>query len=161
MSGHAKDIVARAMYEKGKAFLGACILVEQKRGNPSVVLHLLCQGIEIVLKAVLLAHDYNVHKPRLVKLGHNLVRIAASARQATGLHVFTHGAQVELAGLSTFYSLHVLRYASNFDIFIDASTIPYRRVARHAFALVRYCEKARMFSTDWRFVRRAARPTSI
>lgn len=146
MSAYAKALVSRAMYEKGRAFLGAALLVNQKNGNAYVVLHLLCQGIEIILKALLLHSDYDTHRPKLKKLGHNLVKIAASVRTATGLHVFTHGALGELQTLNNFYMHHLLRYASNVDILIAPESIPHARVIRHALALVRYCEKDGTFN---------------
>ena len=148
MSTYAKSLVARAMYEKGKAFVGAALLVNQKNGNASVVLHLLCQGIEIVLKAMLLARDYDHYKPRLKDLGHNLVKAAAAARKATGLNIYTGSALAELQSLNTYYLQHLLRYASNFDIYIDPASIPHERVVRHTLALVRYTERKGMFDVE-------------
>ena len=148
MTPYAKALVAQAMSQKGRAFIGAALLVKQKNGNASVVLHLLCQGIEVFLKALLLAKDYDFYKPRLKNLGHNLVKGAAAVRKATGLHVFSHDALVELLGLSGFYSQHLLRYASNFDIFIDAASIPHTRVIRHTLALVRYAERKAVFNAN-------------
>lgn len=148
MTTYAKSLVAKAMYDKGRAFIGGALLVNQKNGNKYVVLHLLCQGIEIVLKAILLAKDYDRYKPRLKNLGHNLIKAAAAVRNATGLNVFTHSALNELQGLNTYYSNHLLRYASNFDIFIDPVSIPHARVIRHAFALVRYIERKGTFNVD-------------
>jgi hypothetical protein len=142
---HAKQFIADAMYEKGKAFVGAALLVDQKDGHPAVVLHLLCQGIEIILKALLLRHDYAHYKPRLKKLGHDLPKVAAAARKATGFHLFTHRTHDELAELSKFYQEHLLRYASNFDIFIDPRTIPSRRVFRHCGALIKFLEQRAHF----------------
>lgn len=146
MSTYAKSLVASAMYEKGRAFIGAALLVNQKNGNVFVVLHLLCQGIEIVLKALLLAKNYDHYKPRLKNLGHNLVKAAAAVRKATGLNAFTRGVLAELQNLNTYYSQHLLRYASNFDIFIDPASIPHERVIRHTLALVRYTERKGTFN---------------
>lgn len=148
MTTYAKSLVAKAMYEKGRAFIGAALLVNQKNGNAFVVLHLLCQGIEIVLKALLLAKDYGHYKPRLKDLGHNLVKAAAAVRKATGLNVFTHGALAQLQALNTYYSQHLLRYASNFDIVIDPASIPHERIIRHTLALVRYTERKGTFNVD-------------
>lgn len=39
MTAYAKRIVAQAMYQKGKAFISAALLVNQKHGNAFVVLH--------------------------------------------------------------------------------------------------------------------------
>jgi hypothetical protein len=148
MTPYAKALVAQAMAQKGRAFIGAALLVQQKGGNASVVLHLLCQGIEIFLKAVLLAKDYDTYKPRLRSLGHNLVKGAAAVRRATGLHVFSHGALVELQVLNGFYSQHLLRYASNFDIFVDPASIPHTRVVRHTLALLRHAERKATFNAN-------------
>ena len=146
MTAYAKRIVAQAMYQKGKAFISAALLVNQKHGNAFVVLHLLCQGIEILLKALLLVKDYDFYKPRLKNLGHNLVKTAAAVRTATGLHVFMRGALTELQTVNTYYSQHLLRYASNFDIFIDPTSIPHARVIRHTLALVRHIERKGTFN---------------
>ena len=134
------------MYQKGKGFIGAALLVDQQHGHPSVVLHLLCQGIEILLKAILLARDYEHYKPRLRKFGHDLVKIATEARAATGLHIFSGASAGELQTLSRFYCKHLLRYASPLDIFIDPSTIPARRVFKHAFAILKHVEKRALFA---------------
>lgn len=149
MTTFAKSLVTNAMYEKGTAFIGAALLVNQKNGNTFVVLHLLCQGIEIILKAILLSKDYDHYKPRLKNLGHNLDKAAAAVRHATGLNVFTHGAlAAELQSLNTYYSRHLLRYASNVDIFIDPAHIPHKRVFRHILALVRYTKRKGTFNMD-------------
>lgn len=49
LTAHGKRLVASSMFAKGKAFLGAAILLRQKGGYEFVVLHLLCQGIEVTL----------------------------------------------------------------------------------------------------------------
>ena len=134
------------MYERGKGFVGAAVLVDQKDGHPFVVLHLLCQGIEVVLKAMLLANDYTLYKPCLRGLGHDLPKAAAAVRRATGLHVFSGQARDELETLSNVYRQHLLRYASNFDIFVDPRTIPSRKVFRHTAALFRYLERKQAFN---------------
>ncbi len=74
------------MYAKGKAFLGAAIPLRQQLEYEFVVLYLMCQGIEILLKGVLLVLDYNEYKPKLkTELGHNLVRIVQVASKAAGI----------------------------------------------------------------------------
>ncbi len=148
MTTYAMSLLAKAMYEKGRSFIGASLLFNQKNGNEFVVLHLLCQGIEIVLKAMLLAKDYSHYKPRLKDIGHNLIKAAAAARRATGQHVFTHGTLVELQRLNAYYQQHLLRYAGNVDIFIDPVSIPHERVFRHTLALVRYADRKGTFNVD-------------
>ncbi len=77
LTGHGKKNRARAMFYRGKNFLGAAALLDQKGGYRDVVLHLFCQGLEIVQKSLLLEKDYDKFKPDLAKkgkLGHDLVR---------------------------------------------------------------------------------------
>ena len=143
---YGESRIALSMYQKGQGFIGAAVLVDQQDGHPSVVLHLLCQGIEILLKAILLATDYEHYQPRLRKFGHDLVKIATEARAATGLHIFSGTSAGELQTLSDFYRKHLLRYASAFDFYIDPSTIPSRRVLMHAFAILKHVEKRALFA---------------
>jgi len=41
---HAKRLAALSMYDKGRTFFGAAILVDERAGNQWVVLHLVCQS---------------------------------------------------------------------------------------------------------------------
>jgi len=57
-----KRHIANSMYMKAGAFLQAATLVRSKDGSEHtdwVALHLLCQGIELFLKALLLFGDYD------------------------------------------------------------------------------------------------------
>jgi len=65
------------MYVKGKNFLGAAILLRQKGGYEYVVLHLMCQGVEVTLKALLLLKNYKRYEPKLKKYGHRLMPLVA------------------------------------------------------------------------------------
>jgi hypothetical protein len=145
LSNYGKLFITRSMYEKGKGFIGAAVLVNRQNGHPSVVLHLLCQGIEIIFKAILLEKDYSHYKPLLRKFGHDLPKTAAAVRNATGLHIFPRRVQAELQTISDFYRQHLLRYASNFDIFIDVRTIPSKKVLLHTIALISYLERKQVF----------------
>jgi hypothetical protein len=73
--------IALAMYGKGKSFIKAGVLLDQRDGEGYVVLYLLCQGIEIVLKAILLMKDYDTHYPKMTRrgYGHNLEKLADAA----------------------------------------------------------------------------------
>jgi hypothetical protein len=74
-SWHGRRLIAASMYQKGKHFVLAALLLRQKGGYEYVVLHLLCQGIEITLKALLLSADYDTHRPKLRSYGHDLLRL--------------------------------------------------------------------------------------
>ena len=54
---HAQNIRARMMVERGKGFVAAAVLLDQKARHYEVVLHLICQGLEVFIKGLLLIRD--------------------------------------------------------------------------------------------------------
>lgn len=133
------------MYGKGKAFIGASILLRKQASsepNDYVALHLLCQGIEITFKGLLLLYDYDRFKRRLRKpLGHDLFLVAVAVSAAYGLKPLRDDLGSELGALSNIYSQHLLRYGSMHDIFINPSSIPHERVFRRLAAVLRLTER--------------------
>jgi hypothetical protein len=142
---YAKTLTATSMYCKGNAFIGAAILLtKHSDSEPTdyVVLHLLCQGIEIALKGLLLLHDYDTYKPRLRPLGHNLFKIATETTSVYRLNPMRDTLAKELRALSDFYSQHLLRYGTMADIFIDPRSIPRDAILRRVGAVIRLAQKA-------------------
>ena len=58
LSNYGRALVTQSTYCKGKGFIGAALLLRQKGGYEFVVLHLPCQGVEVVFKAMLMHKDY-------------------------------------------------------------------------------------------------------
>ena len=137
LSIEGKRIVAESMYAKGQSFVVAAALLRKHGGSEYVVLHLLCQGIEVALKGLLLLVNYDQYKPKLKSLGHNLLKIADSATIASGLQPLRPMLRAELENLSGLYATHLLRYGSSYDIFVSASSISSRQVFRRTAALFR------------------------
>jgi hypothetical protein len=108
---YAKRMMALGHLRKGRHFIGAAMLLREKGGDEYVVLHLLCQGIEIVLKAVLLLRDFDRYQPRLVRYGHNLLDLASDALAEYNLHPLRAPVLDELKELDRLYSHHILRYS--------------------------------------------------
>lgn len=141
LTKHGKHLVARAMYQKGLHFIGAAILLEQKGGYQGVVLHLLCQGIEVTLKGLLLFANYDKYKPRLIKpLGHNIEKVANAALSEFKLMPLRKDTKEELAQLNRLYSQHLLRYGTVVDILIDPRTISCDRTFRRIAAAIRLAD---------------------
>jgi hypothetical protein len=82
----AERLMAEQLYGKGKNFIGAARLLRQCGGDEYVVLHLLCQGLEITLKALLLLRNFANYRPRLRNYGHDLMRLASDALKEFKLH---------------------------------------------------------------------------
>lgn len=133
------------MYVKGKVFIGAAILL-RRQGNSEqtdhVVLHLLCQGIEVTRKGLLLLRDYDRFIARLRKpLGHNLSKVAKEASTAYGVKPMRGDLDGELRTLSNLYSQHLLRYGSGYDILVDPRTIARERAFYRLEAVIRLAER--------------------
>ena len=129
------------MYDKGKGFLGAAMLLDRQRGYDYVVLHLLCQGVEIVLKALLLFRNYDKYKPRLTLIGHDLEDLVAVAATEFGLRVGSKAFAAELKHLNVLYRRHFLRYGTFHDVLVDPETIPRERLWRKAVAVLRLASR--------------------
>jgi hypothetical protein len=139
-----KRHIGLSMYIRGKAFIGSAILLKRQANSEPmeyVVLHLLCQGLEITLKGLLLLRNYDQYKPRLRALGHDLCRTAAEASAAFGLEAPTGAVAAELTQLSAIYSQHLMRYASVYDILVDPRTISRAKVLRRIGAAIRIAER--------------------
>jgi len=143
-----KQVIASSMYNKGKAFIGAAILLSRETDSEHsdyVVLHLLCEGIEIVLKGLLLVRDYDRYYPRLHKkpLRHDLKKIALETASAYGRKLPRGGVVTELEALSTLYKQHLLRYGGVSDMHVDPRTIRRDKVLRYVTAVLRLAERPR------------------
>ena len=138
---HAKRMIAEAMLMRGSNFVASAVLLKNHGGYQYVVLHLLSQGIEIILKALLLAHDYDKFIKQLGgrrgQLGHDLLEAARAVATCYQLRPMRPELEGELKTLNDYYSNHRLRYASSVDILVDADSIPYEQVLRRAVSLVR------------------------
>ena len=142
VTAYGKQLVAESMYAKGKSFLGAAILLRQQGGYEYVVLHLLCQGTEITLKALLLLRAYDRYKPRLRKpYGHDLEALVADAVAEFKQHPLRSGLATELRTLNSLYARHLLRYGSFYDVLVDPVTISSGRVLRRMAAVLRLAER--------------------
>lgn len=145
---YGKQLVAESMYQKGRSFLGAALLLHQQKGYEFVVLHLLCQGVETTLKGLLLYKDYNKYKNKLKKrkrdkftFGHALKALADAASSEFGITSMTPTLVAELNNLNVLYSSHRLRYGTFFDILVNPDTIQSRNVWRKIAAVIRLADR--------------------
>jgi len=112
------------MYVKGRSFIMAGGLVNAYGGDSFVYLHLLCQGIECIAKAVLLNQDYEHYEPKLRdKFGHNLTSLYREVEKTNSVPALSKRAVSELEALNKYYKQHMLRYGSELDFVEDASLL--------------------------------------
>lgn len=131
LTAQGKRLVAASMFAKDKAFLSAAILLRQKGGYEFVVLHLLCQGIEVTLKGFLLFVDYDKYKPKLRRFGHKLLSVSVEAVKAAGLLPLKKDVRIKQSVLSAFTPLWFwLRYSRQSEHHSEQScSSPYGRSA--------------------------------
>ena len=141
---YTKSQIAKSLYWKGKNFIKAAILLRQHCGNEFIVLHLLCQGIEIVLKALLLLKNYDAYYPRMGnktkknnKFGHDLEDLSLEVLSQFGLKPLRPALATELQELNNLYSKHLLRYSSPYDVLVDPNTIQSDLVLMRILAAIR------------------------
>ena len=131
------------MFDKGKHFLAAAVLLDQKNGHKDVILHLGCQGLEIIQKGLLLAKDYDHYMPRLKskkELGHDLIKGAEALQTAYQFKPLTSAEKTELQEINAYYRESLLRYVAIHDI-IGGHELKVNRVMRRAVALSKLGER--------------------
>ena len=79
MTSYAKRLTAQLYYKKGCHFVAAAILLDQNDGDLYVVLQLLCQGLEIMAKALLLLKNFDKYQPLVEKYRHRLYPLVSDA----------------------------------------------------------------------------------
>lgn len=144
------------MYLKGIAFLRAsALLYANDRSEPSdyVSLHLLCQGIELILKGFLMLRDYAAYPAKKLSrspFGHDLQRLLDETLKAYGLKPIRGAAfNAQFTALAQHFGGHELRYAGVLDIFIAPNSIPRVAVWRKVAAAVRLAERELRDSGTW------------
>jgi hypothetical protein len=136
LSNVGKREIAKSMFGKGCAFLGAYILLRQKdKSEPTeyVALQNLCQSVEVVLKSLLLLKDYDAFQPQFGNkngFGHDLMKLANAVNREYSRHSLSKKSATQLELLNKFYSSHRLRYGNGLDLFIAPETIERKRVVR-------------------------------
>jgi hypothetical protein len=141
-TAYGKRLMALSFYRRGKSFIGAAVLLDQQSGaDRYVVLHLLCQGVEIILKALLLLLDYEKYIAKQRRHGHDLNNVVSVAIKAFGLKPMRPKLTQEVQALNNLYSQHLLRYDGLHDIFIDPASIASDCMFRRIAAVIQIAER--------------------
>lgn len=138
----AKHTIGSVMFDKGRAFLHAAVLLEQNGGDRSASTYLWCQGFEVCLKGLLLLRDYDTYQPLLKKIRHDLVRLAETTLTAYGRRSLPSAVLGELTRLNNLYKgEQFLRYGTGYDLFLNFETIPTNEVKRFLVRVVRLTDR--------------------
>jgi hypothetical protein len=143
-----KNLIATEMFRRSVAFMEAARLLRESVGAGYVVLHIECQAIELLLKSLLLAVDYDRFWPQLKKISHHLDRAADALTESLKMPAVSGGIRAQLLDLTAIYSKSIFRYSGNHDILIGHSHLGSDRVRRRFFALLRLVARKRVFVVD-------------
>lgn len=145
---YAERLMGMLQFRKGAHFIGAALLLRQHGGEEYVVLHNLCQGLELIIKGLLLVKDFDSYRPKLggrgakgQSYGHDLMRLATDALAEFKLNPLRPPLIQELTELNRWFSNHALRYGLLETVFIDASAIQSGLVLRRLGAVLRLVER--------------------
>lgn len=134
----SKRDVAKTMMARGGDFVGAALFLKREGGSGYTWRYLLCQGIELYLKGLLLLKDYDRFNPRLQKpLGHNLMTIADTCSKEYNIHRVSGVCRDQLIELNKAYLSHELRYASGISLLVDPERLECKRVMMRMAAVGR------------------------
>ena len=141
LSEYTKRVVAQKWMFRGAAFLEAAnLLAEQTQVSEDILmvkLHLLCQGIELFLKGLLLDKDYNLYYPKLKAFGHRLDLLADEVIKINNAPTMKTELRREFLILAQWYSRHWARFESGLGFVAMSGAPPYIRTLRRMLAVAR------------------------
>jgi len=145
LTNHGKIALAHAMFFKGKSFLAAGILLDRDNGHKDVVLYLICQGLEILQKSLLMLRDCNKYgEEKLKKIGHDLMKGSDELINLYQFRPLKTSVREELKAVNAYYSdekrKDPLRYFGIHDIF-GGHSLTINLVVRRSLALIRLGER--------------------
>lgn len=134
---------AQQLYFRGKQFLACAAWLDgANEGDGYVVRHQLSQGLELVLKALLLNKDYDKYEPMLHKpFGHDLEKLAAEVCSVYG-HALRPKLATDLMRLNAFFKKHHFRYAHELEsVFYPAEAFPIKQLSIRLLAVLNLADK--------------------
>jgi hypothetical protein len=139
LTQHGKRRITQTLYDKGKSFVRAGAHLRSENGYEFVVLHLVCQGLEIVLKAFLLFKNYDKYVGKLKQFGHDISALAEACSEEYNLSIGSDEVLSQLNDLNNLYGHHNLRYGfgSALDFVVDPQTIQSDRLLFRFVAAIR------------------------
>jgi hypothetical protein len=137
-----KKLKADIMYEKGCEFIGASMLLKNKKGRTAVQMYLLLQGLEILLKGILLSKNYDKYQIVLKKkYGHNIPKLFNEVKRIYKIKIVSNDFNSTLLAVSKHYRENNLRYGSLLDIFIDINTIKFDIIEKKTYQLLLFINR--------------------
>ncbi len=134
--------VAVETLKKGENFIRTALLLRKNNSEENVVLSMICQGIENILKGLLLAKDYVRYEPLLrKKFGKNLLRLYYRTRKEYKIKHLDGRAVNELQILAYLYKNQFLHYGHLINLLNDDKAFESGHLLRKLFQILAYVKK--------------------
>ena len=136
-----KEIAVETL-KKGENFIRTALLLRKNNSDENVVLSMICQGIENILKGLLLSKDYVRYEPLLRrKFGKNLLRLYYRTRKEYGISNLDARAVNELQILAYLYKNQFLHYGHLINLLNDDKAFESGHLLRKLFQILAYVKK--------------------
>jgi hypothetical protein len=134
--------VAVSTLKKGENFIRAALLLRKNNSEENVVLSMICQGIENILKGLLLVKDYVKYEPLLHrKFGKNLMRLYYRTRKEYNITNIDSKAVNELQILAYLYKNQFLHYGHLINLLNDDKAFESGHLLRKLFQILAYIKR--------------------
>jgi hypothetical protein len=136
-----KEIAVETL-KKGENFIRTALLLRKNNSEENVVLSMICQGIENILKGLLLSKDYVRYEPLLRrKFGKNLLRLYYRTRKEYGISNLDPRAVNELQILAYLYKNQFLHYGHLINLLNDDKAFESGHLLKKLFQIIGYVKK--------------------
>jgi DNA polymerase III delta prime subunit len=134
--------IAVETLKKGENFIRTALLLRKNNSDENVVLSMICQGIENILKGLLLAKDYVRYEPLLRrKFGKNLLRLYYRTRKEYKIKNLNARAVNELQILAYLYKNQFLHYGHLINLLNDDKAFESGHLLKKLFQILAYVKK--------------------
>ena len=134
--------VAVDTLKKGENFIRTALLLRKNNSDENVVLSMICQGIENILKGLLLAKDYVRYEPLLKrKFGKNLLRLYYRTKKEYRISNLDARAVNELQILAYLYKNQFLHYGHLINLLNDDKAFESGHLLRKLFQILAYVKR--------------------
>lgn len=136
-----KEIAVETL-KKGENFIRTALLLRKNNSDENVVLSMICQGIENILKGLLLSKDYVRYEPLLRrKFGKNLLRLYYRTTKEYRIYNLDARAVNELKILAYLYKNQFLHYGHLINLLNDDKAFESGHLLRKLFQILNYVKK--------------------
>ncbi len=134
--------IAIATLKKGENFIRTALLLRKNNSEENVVLSMICQGIENILKGLLLVKDFVRYEPLLRrKFGKNLLRLYYRTRKEYNISNLDARAVNELQILAYLYKNQFLHYGHLINLLNDDKAFESGHLLKKLFQILAYVKK--------------------